>query len=361
MIFFSATLFLAVLTHYSTLWFVLATGIYGLILMLYRRPLPRLVAAWAGSQGVAAALYAVLYVTHISKLRGGGMEQEAAGGWLQSSYFDPAKDTLWAFLFDGTVALFQYIFANRIVGFAMLFLFGAAVTLLFAKDAPGERIRFRVRPLALVLLPFLVSWCAAATRMYPYGGTRHCVFLAIFVIAGASFALAELMGRKLWPALSALGVALMIGNAYPTPPAQPLYAEQQSRALMTRTVNHIQQSIPAGKLVFVDYQTSVLLGYYLGRNQITSFSEHEREFREFPYGGYRIVSSRNWLFNVESFGIEFRRLKEVYGLAPGELVWIVSGGWGVNLYSRLTSRFPRSHFPGVMFGSNLAVFQVPTL
>ena len=259
------------------------------------------------------------------------------------------------------MALFQYVFANRIVGFAMLLSFAAAVALLFAQDAPGERIRFRLRPLALLLVPFLVSWCAAVARMYPYGGTRHCIFLAIFAIAGASFVLAELMSRKLWPALSALGIGLAICNVYPTPPAQPIYTEQQSRALMTQTVNHIHQSIPAGKLVFVDYQTSVLLGYYLGRNQITSFAQPQREFREFPYGGYRIVSARNWLFNVESFGVEFKRLKEVYGLAPGELVWIVSGGWGVNLYSRLGRRFPQSRFPGVMFGSNLAVFQVPAI
>jgi hypothetical protein len=41
-------------------------------------------------------------------------------------------------------------------------------------------------------------------------------------------------------------------------------------------------------------------------------------------------------------------------------VWIISAGWGVNLYTRLSRRFPESYFPGTMFGSNLAVFQVPT-
>src|SRR5262249_36027198 len=136
------------------------------------------------------------------------------------------------------------------------------------------------------------------------------------------------MGRKLWSGLIALGFALAVCNVYPTPPAQPIYTEQQSRTLMSQAVNHIHQSILAGKLVFVDYQTSVLLGYYLGRNQITHFDQLPQEFREFPYGGYRIVSARNWLFSVESFGVEFSRLKEVYGLPSRELVWIVSGGVG---------------------------------
>ena len=130
---------------------------------------------------------------------------------------------------------------------------------------------------------------------------------------------------------------------------------------MSQAVNHIHQSIPAGKLVFVDYQTSVLLGYYLGKDQITRFDQPEKEFSEFTYGGYRIVSARQWLFNVESFGVELRRLKSAYGLPPGDMVWVVSAGWGVNLYTSLSRRFPQSHFPGTMFGNNLAVFQVPAV
>jgi hypothetical protein len=43
------------------------------------------------------------------------------------------------------------------------------------------------------------------------------------------------------------------------------------------------------------------------------------------------------------------------------MVWIISAGWGVNLYTSLSQRFPESHFPGAMFGSSLAVFQVPTV
>ena len=361
MLLFSAALYLAILTHYSALWFTLAAAAYALILIWDRRLPGRLVKVWAASQAGVVSIYVFLYLTHISKLRGGGMEQEAAGGWLQSSYFDPVKDNLFAFVFNGTVAFFHYVCANRIVGIAMLLAFVAGVVVLFTKDVRREERWDRLGHLAILLLPFLLSWCAALARMYPYGGTRHSIFLTLFAIAGASFGLTKLIERKPWPGLFAVGFAMVVCNLYPTPPAQPVYAEHQSRALMSQTVNHIHQSIPPGKLVFVDYQTSVLLGYYLGKNQITRFDQPQKEFREFPYGGYRVVSTRHWLFNVENFGVELKRLRNVYDLPPGEMVWIISAGWGVNLYTMLSRRFPESHFPGTMFGSSLAVFQVPTV
>jgi Dolichyl-phosphate-mannose-protein mannosyltransferase len=360
-ILFSVALYLAILTHYSAFWFTLAAAAYAVILVFSFRPSTGLVKVWAASQAGAVSLYVLLYVTHISKLRGGGMEREASGGWLQSSYFDPAKDDLFVFLFNGTVGFFHYVCANRIVGIAVLLSFVAGVVVLITKDVRGERRWDRLSHLAILLLPFLLSWCAALARMYPYGGTRHSIFLALFAISGASFGLTRLIERKPWPGLLAVGIAMAVCNLYPTPPAQPVYTEHQSRALMSQAVNHIHQSIPAGKLVFVDYQTSVLLGYYLGRNQITRFDQPETEFWEFPYGGYRIVSARHWLFDIESFGVELKRLRNVYDLPPGEMVWIVSAGWGVNLYTRLSRRFPESYFPGTMFGSNLAVFQVPTV
>jgi hypothetical protein len=361
MLLFSVALYLAILTHYSALWFTLAAGAYALILILDHRLPGGLVKVWAASQAGAVSLYVFLYITHISKLRGGGMEQEATGGWLQSSYFDPAKDDLFPFLFNGTVAFFHYICANRIVGIAMLLSFVAGVVVLFTKDVRGEKRWDRLSHVAILLLPFLLGWCAAIARIYPYGGTRHSIFLILFATAGAGFGLTKLIENKPWPGLLAVGVAMAVCNLYPTPPAQPVYTEQQRRALMSQAVNHIHRSIPAGKIVFVDYQTSVLLGYYLGKNQLTRFDQPPGEFWEFPYGGYRIIAARHWLFNVESFGVELKRLSDVYNLPPGEMVWIISAGWGVNLYTRLSRRFPESYFPGEMFGSNLAVFQVPTV
>jgi hypothetical protein len=357
---FTIVLYLAILTHYSALWFTLAAAAYALILILDRRLPGGLVKVWAASQAGVVSLYVFLYITHISKLRGGGMEQEAAGGWLQSSYFDPVKHDLFAFVFNGTVAFFHYVCANRIVGIGMLLAFVAGVVVLFTKDVRREERWDRLSHLAILLLPFLLSWCAALARMYPYGGTRHSIFLTLFAIAGASLGLTKVVERKPWPGLFAVGFAMVVCNLYPTPPAQPVYSEHQSRALMSQALNHIHQSIPPGKLVFVDYQTSVLLGYYLGKNQITRFDQPQKEFREFPYGGYRIVSTRHWLFTVESFGVELKRLRSVYDLPPGEMVWIISAGWGVNLYTRLSRRFPESYFPGTLFGSSLAVFQVPT-
>ena len=76
--YYSLFLYLAILTHYSALWFVLAAGIYVVVRVSSLKGHARL--AWMLFQLGAAALYIWLYFVHLSKMRGSPMEAEAMTG-----------------------------------------------------------------------------------------------------------------------------------------------------------------------------------------------------------------------------------------------------------------------------------------
>jgi hypothetical protein len=395
-VFFSLFLYLAILTEYSALWFTISIGIYALMRILRQQPPPKVVGAWVGFQVGALVIYACLYVTSISKLQGSALEQDALGHWLTSSYFHSSQDNLLLFSLNGTVEVFQYLstawiwrpLAQSAVGIAMFLLFLAGLALLLIKGVLPARNKPNSLELGIfLLLPFVIGCGAAIAGTYPYGGTRHTVFLALPAAAGVSFLLAELVGKKLWPALL-VAVLVMVGwNMNATRFWQHIQARHQSRILVESEVNHIRQSISPGSLIFVDDHTRLVLLYYLGKNQKVHFDgqrfvnhqtkisltraeslgksvtirvdEPGEDFLEFPHGGYRIISSRLWRFQVDSFGADLRRMGQAYGLDPRELVWVVEVR-GVNLYRELTRRFPESYLPDAIFGNILVVFQVPT-
>ena len=362
---FSLALYLAILTHYAALWFTLALGVYALLRIIGRQLPASVVKVWGGFQVGAVALYVFLFITHISSLKGGTLEQEATSGWLRESYFQSGQDSLLLFPLTRSAAVFGFVFSQRAAGIALFLAFLGGVVLMLVKGVPLRSLRSKRPDLGiLLLLPFFFGCGAAILGIYPYGDTRHSVYLALFAVAGVSVLLGELAGRRVWPVLLAAGIVVPIWTLkLSTAPGQHIQTQNQRRVLMARAVNYIRQTIPQGALLFVDYHTSVMLGYYLGKDQIVRFDEPQpqKDFLEFPYGGYRVVSTKNvFIFeDVERFGAELKQMKEAYGVKPGELIWVVQSGWGVNIYAKLTWRFPELYFPGVMFGGNLSVFQVP--
>jgi hypothetical protein len=73
------------------------------------------------------------------------------------------------------------------------------------------------RQLVLLLtLPFFIAWGTAVAGLYPYGGTRHDAFLAIFAMSGVSLGLARVKIQKSWLKLAVLAGALAVGNLLPS-------------------------------------------------------------------------------------------------------------------------------------------------
>jgi 4-amino-4-deoxy-L-arabinose transferase-like glycosyltransferase len=361
MVLFSLFLYLAILTHYSTLWVALALGIYFLVCIFGSKLPAKIVKVWLGFQAGAAFLYAFLYVTHIAKLRGSAMEQEALAGWLRTSYFHPDEEGLLLFALKGSLGVFAYLFSSLSAGIILFLLFLVGIVLLLFWGVPqGQSLACRRDLGFLLLFPFVIGCAAAIAGVYPYGGTRHVLYLFPFSIVAVSVALVKLLGKRIWVVLVASVVIMPVWNLYGVQYGQHIEPQNQRRELMIAAIDYIRQSVPPGGLLFVDYQTGVLLGYYLGKGEITRINGSNPEFFRFTYGGYQVISTNPdlWTFKAENFGIKLNRMAQLYGLNPGESVWVVDGGWGDNLHTELVKRFPGISFLGLRtFGDNIVVFQ----
>jgi hypothetical protein len=158
----------AILTHYSALFFAVALGAIGLLRVAVTRPGRRFAVAWGATQVGAAVLYVLLFITHISRIRGGGMDREAHTGWLRACFFDSTNDNLVRFGVGRTGGVFRYIFASEIGAVVGLLLFCAGVILLLmAQMRPnGEAVSGRYLGLTVVLAFGLTAGGAV-------GGARH--------------------------------------------------------------------------------------------------------------------------------------------------------------------------------------------
>ncbi len=184
---YGVALLLAVLTMYMSVWYIIAFGIYAGLRIL-REEIPRpAIEEWLKTQMGVAIVLIIAYATQLRKLRNDGAERSARDGWLRASYFHPASQTVLHFLRGATDNLFGYVFANAAVGKWMIFVFliGIGLILWGKADTAGKR---KMPALSLVL-PLVVTAAAGTLAIYPYGGSRHDAFLALFVVASVSIAI----------------------------------------------------------------------------------------------------------------------------------------------------------------------------
>lgn len=186
---------LALGTHYLAVRSAAALFAYGAVRLL-GRPSPRpVVRAWVASQAALAALFLFFYATHVSKLRGGGMERHAQSEWLRAAYLQ-AEDGPLAFALRQGASLFRFLFTSPAGALA-------ALVLVLAGLAVAARER---RPAALLLaLPFVLAAAGGVLRLYPYGGTRHSIDLALYACAAIGIAVGRLTGDRLWVPLVLAG------------------------------------------------------------------------------------------------------------------------------------------------------------
>jgi 4-amino-4-deoxy-L-arabinose transferase-like glycosyltransferase len=362
---FSLCLYLAMLCHYSAFLFAAALGIYALFRIFTERSPAALVAAWAATQLGGLALGAFLYKTHLSKLDAGD-SRTSLQGWmnqfyLQRSYFDRTHDNPVTFIVGHSFGVFQYFFGQLAVGIAVGLLFLVGVTLLLRRQAVASE-QISSRRLALfLLLPFAIAAGVSLAHLYPYGGTRHVAFLIIPAVAGVSVAIARLAGR--WNralAIAALVIALCIAFGKPRQPR--MERADQSRTHMADAINFIHENIKPSDLIFTDYQGDLTLGHYLCQQRPIALEVTPADFEQFSCEGHRVVASdfrAAWMFWANNFPKEWQRFVQSYNLKPGDTVWIVQAGWGVDLPADLQKHFAefRSlHFES--FGKNIQIFKL---
>jgi uncharacterized membrane protein len=190
---------LALLTHYGAARLVATMFVYGTIRLLAARAPVRLAVGWVVSQAALGALFLVLFLHQLSRVRGGSHEQYAQAEWLKASYFRPQLESAWTFVTRQTAAFFEWFLMSRWAGLLAILLTLAGIVWLAAEKSPA----------ALLLgLPFLLAAIGGLLRVYPYGGSRHSIDLALFASGAMALALSRLTGERLWVG-AALGVALI--------------------------------------------------------------------------------------------------------------------------------------------------------
>lgn len=354
----AAFLYLAILSHYSAAFFTVAVGCYALSRIMKGRLGWKVRATWIGGQLGALAIYAFLYLTHISEIQASEMDLWASPH--NESLFHLGHDSLLAFTVGQTTAIFRFLFEADYLHQALLLLFVTTVALLLTTRLLARNRAFQTWRLGLLLLlPFVAVWTAALAGIYPYSGSRHTVFLAPFIFAGVSIALAKLFGRKLWgvPLIAVLIAAAAYTSGLTFEPY--ITWKNQARSLMTSAMDYVRQSAPRSDHIMLDMQSSGLIAYYLCDPADTiEIEPYRREFNPFTCNGYSVVSTndRAWKLTPENFVSKFEEMATAFQWRPGDRVWVFQAGWGTNLdvnlpwfvkkYSCLTAK---------TFGSNITV------
>ena len=348
---------LALLAHYAAAFVSIALGVYCILRNQARR---RVLAAAITGAASAAALVFFLYRTHIARMA--GTLQLAAQEWMRTSYYHPGHGSAVLFAFARTVGVLQFIFGQLVVGDLLFLLFAAGIAFLFWK--PKDQ-----RPLAssnlkpswqlglLFVLPFVLNCAAAIAGKYPYGGTRHCAYLAIFAIAAVSYALAKLLSGRLARALGTALLIVIVCSLFGHPHRPYMLRRDQNERNMRMAIAAIRLQVPSEATLFIDSQTGFLLRYYLCRD--APFTDASvLTLRSYQCGGYRVISAptATYTFTAENFPKQLRQMAQTY--KPSDAIWVFQAGWDVKLPGELQSLSQFHDLQPQWFGRNIVLFQI---
>src|SRR5207247_2666951 len=135
-----------------------------------------------------------------------------------NSYYQPHRDNPLLFIFARTGGVFQFLFGQLAVGDVMFPLFIAGIVLLITSKPDPTKPRITFRPLGfLLVIPFLIKCAAALAGIYPYGGTRHSVFLAMFAIPAIGVSIAKITRERVASATVPAFIVAMCSNLFGAP------------------------------------------------------------------------------------------------------------------------------------------------
>lgn len=351
----SVCFYVAMLSHYSAFLFVASIGVYALLRFLQRKNSLATLFSWGIGQIGALALVILLYVTHISKIKGTTMAEQAFDGWLRKSYFHHG-DNVVTFLATRTFSIFQYMFGQLVIGDLIALLFVAGIVWLLRKKL-REPANKPLILAALIVVPFVLNYALALFDFYPYGGTRHCMYLAIFAIPAIALCIERIArGNTLRAIALAVGIVLL-SAAFRTNHAPYIARADQSKAHMDRAMQFVRDQVPGP--ILVDYESGIELGHYLCRQRQISYEISTSEFLVFTCDGRRIISTITdlWAFTPPTFLTSRDQLIRSGLVRPEERIWVIQAGWMVTLDEDLRKDVPEFHdLQTQRFGNNIRMF-----
>jgi len=338
-------LYLAMLSHYSSLIFALALGVYGLFRLYSVRSKVFLIAVWVTGQIGGIALAATLYVTHVSKLEDRNLPQQIADTWLRNSIFHRGEENVLAFIAKANIRVFHFDFGNNVIGVLGLMLFVVGIVILL-RDKSGAPDHAKPSPRLLgmfLLLPFVINCAVAVAGLYPYGGTRHNALLTGFAMCGTGVGVSAWRTSVRWAKPLGIALVLLICNVFPSPSGAYIQPRNQNRHLMVQAAEFVRQSVPAGSVLFTDYQSGLLFSYYLCHDKVVQFDPPFQPFLKSDCGNVKVISTfpRIWIFQPDSFPGALQDLQKTYALNSDAKLWVFQAGWLVNDEPVMQKQFRR--------------------
>jgi hypothetical protein len=326
---------LAILTHYSAFIFAFVFGIYSLLRLRSAKPKAAPAQAWMLGQLSTVGLSLFLLISHVSRLEKLGMPELLANTYHSSAIFHSDRDRLLPFIVRASSRLFGYLAGSKAIGAVEFLALTVGIALLFSNQKPGPdgRLNPTPRQLGLLLaLPFVINCAVALAGRYPFGGTRHNIFLAPFAISGVAIAVALWKTSKPWLKPAAVGTALAVCNLFPAPVGPYILPENQKRQLMAEAANFLRQSVPPGSVIFTDGQGGFLLSYYLCSRPVVQLTQPSSPFLESPCGSDDVITPNPdlFIFQPDTLPPAMEAMEQTYGLKAGRTVWLVRAGWLVN-------------------------------
>lgn len=330
----ACALYLALLTHYSSLIFALTLGIYALARLWSTKTAPAVIAVWCAGQIGALAICGFLYQSHLAKLQHGALRQEISDTWLRASMYHAGQDRTLAFVVNRTVRLFRYFFSNGTIGVLALLVFlgGVAYLMLDQGTRTDDRKPIPCHLALLLTLPFMITAAIALAGIYPYGGTRHDVLLATFAMSGVSMGLARMTPylhlSKEWQRLAMVGIALTTGNLHPFPTPPFIKPKNQNRQLMTQAKTTLRQEVSPGSTLLTDYEGGLMLSYYLCPDRVVEI-ETTQAFLQSSCGHYRVIASSPdlWAYDAQTLPAALGEAKLESTSGAERPTWLFRAGW----------------------------------
>jgi len=356
------SLYLALLTHYSSLIFAFTLGIYSLLRVVAVRPRTRIIALWITGQLGALALITTLFVTHVSQVRARHAMEGLVGSYLRRSVLQAGENPL-GFIAKANLRLFHYLFSQGAVGAAALglFIFGLVLLLRDHNQPRTSKLRSPRQLAFLLIFPLLVNCLLALFRAYPYGGTRHDSYLAIFVIPGIAIALAHWNPRRRWSKPAVIAAVLVLCNLFPSPQGEYIRARDQSRKLMAHAVSSLKLLAP-GSTIFTDDQGGLLLSYYLCNSKVVQIEQKPfQPLFNAPCGSSAVISidPRRWTFKPETFPETLNSAQHTFKLSSGTPLWFFQAGWFIDNEAPLREQLKQVGCTNPQtFGRNILLCQI---
>jgi hypothetical protein len=355
-----ACLLLAMLSHYSGFLLAAALGIYVVGILIRGKVSSRLFLAWIPAQLTGLALAWFLYSVQISKLaaeRGNESARLMANWYLPQFYYHPGHDNLLRFLFKGTFGIFRFIFAWVVVGHIATLFFAAGLVLLLRRRTRESRFAA-----LLLFAPFLVSWAAAAAGVYPFGRTRHSIFLVMFGIASITVVVGRICKQRTGRMLGSTAAIILLCQLFGTQPwLDMLPVADRRHELMDSAMQLIHAQVSAGDVVYLDQATEYQVRQYLCPPEPLSLDRSKAGYETFQCGGIRVVSSfpNDDAVLAATFPEKWQDMAHAFELPPGSRVWVIEGGWISGFAEMLRTRYPALPVLDIYhFGHYLEIFDL---